>query len=216
MSAIERGVQGGEIKNLATPSIDDYSPLRKGRQLTPPNHAAGFRGQLRHQYEDVALSEHCVKIRLHFDAGQACKPWVDVRVIAENAAIKSVFQLARDLGADKSDADDADSPSFQLSDLQARAQIPGRSIPNASITPNQLFGRGQDHHDRMLRDRHAAETLVIYDQDAALGRVRNIDIVGAESGGRHDDEVFTGIKHVRRNTLRSANPKCLRAMQDLL
>jgi len=68
----------------------------------------------------------------------------------------------------------------------------------------------------MFGDRHAAEALVIYNQDAAVGRGRNIDIVGAEPGGRYDHELLTGIKHVRSNTFRGANPKCARTMQDLL
>ena len=68
----------------------------------------------------------------------------------------------------------------------------------------------------MLGDRHTSKALMIDHENASFSRCRNIDVVGAESGGGHDDEVLARLQHVGRHALRGPHPKGSCTMQDLL
>src|SRR5262245_61156033 len=57
---------------------------------------------------------------------------------------------------------------------------------------------------------------MIDDEYAALGRRRNIDVVGPEPRRRYHDELFSRFKDVSGDTLRRAHPQRSRAIQDLL
>src|SRR6516165_1845859 len=68
----------------------------------------------------------------------------------------------------------------------------------------------------MLGDWHSAETLMVDNENAALRRSRNVDVVGAEPRCRYHHQLIAGVQYFSRHTLWCPDPQGASAVEDLL
>jgi hypothetical protein len=144
------------------------------------------------QRDEVGLGDQVVE-REQLDAEAAGAIGGDVGVVGDEAHAEREGALG-DQRADAAEADDAEGLAVQLDALPPGA-LP-LAVDEGVVGLGHVAGLGQQERHRVLGGGEDVGLRRVDDHHPALGGGGDVDVVEADAGAAHDDEIGRGRQHL--------------------
>ncbi len=120
------------------------------------------------------------------------------RVVGEHVHAETAGVLG-DEEADAPQAEDAERLAAQLHAALAPLALLPAAVLEVGVRLRDVAGGGHDEGHRVLGGGEHVALRRVHDDDAALGRLGDVDVVDADAGAAHHLEVRAGPDDVRRH-----------------
>jgi len=187
--------QGVGLDERAAGRVDQDRLGAHPPQLRRADHPARLGGQFGVAGDDRAGGEQIIEFVHEFDPERGRFRRGDVGIVGDDVHRKRRLTLARHLAPDAAEADDPQRAPLQLDPPRLMPIFPANPGADALVVARHLLGEIEDEGEGMLRDRDAPEAGIVDDGDPLLGRLFDVDRVGAAPGGADHQQIARLADH---------------------